>query len=361
MKLRPLGELSNFVVEDLSRALEEEDPEWLSARAETLVSALDPALVWEIVRVSGENRRVAKLDVAMLETAVVHHGAYRPWKLVELANVLTSAGGAASLTYEDVVLSNPPNDMRLFTRGEIGRSELGFYTAHRLIESTLTEVIQSVLNLMDSLQKNQPIKDSMNTTELKEKLKSITDRFKTPGLMEMPKGHFSGGFRKYFYNNERRGTRGPSGAFSGQMPTLEILFRGDSPAEDAQEYVDTLSAYFPRIHWKCLKEVCANAKKGHTLEHLIKKHLWVPRIARDYVDVLAWYFWLFRATHLLTLKIQAPDVFDFKEDGTGGVKNVKEFLQDRLGKKPKTMWQEPLWLAAKWKEVFGVTYPNFEE
>jgi hypothetical protein len=349
-KIRPLGELSDFVVEKLPQALEQKSGRWLTKRIHQLVYASQVNHTWHILEATYRNpldddlkrwRRIATLDLKMLESALVHSNGIRTWEHVELINAMIQDGEAPVLTYEDVVLLNPPSDMRLFTRGEIGVSERAFYEAHCAIEQKLTIVIASVEALMQSLEGKETGQEILEPVQLKEILKWIVESFESTGLKNMPLRpirHFDDGFRQYFMSNNRRRMRGPSGAFSGQMPTLEILFRGDSPSKDSQLYVRNCSMYFPRMHWKQLQKTVDDANKGRTLENLIATSSHDTTQAKEYVKLLAWFFYAFRLTHLNTLGRQAPDVLRLNADGTGGVENVNNFLRGRLGPEPENMW-----------------------
>ncbi len=129
-KIRPLGILSDFVVEKFP------------AR----IAAGDPHLAQEIENIIGDRQftipatqiEIARLDAIMIEAGLRMSGAKPGRKLQKLIGDLSRRTGQRPIiSYQDIVLYNPPGDMRTFTGGSTAKQEMDFYIGHQMIESCL--------------------------------------------------------------------------------------------------------------------------------------------------------------------------------------------------------------------------------
>ncbi|HYD93543.1 MAG TPA: hypothetical protein VEB18_03795 [Candidatus Paceibacterota bacterium] len=337
MKLRPLPVVSDFVVDQMPGLLEDEDPQWFRRRVTHVAEEAD----WYLSHAAfdGQDRRVLLLDLLMIQAAMHTKKQTCPRELSSAIARLLGRNEAPIITYELLVLDNPETDMRAFTRGPVGETEKAFYNAHRTIEHALTPVIASVDTLLSWLEGSAD-GAVLSPDVLIGILKPICGSFESPALRLMPGGNTDTGhfaqFRPYFMSMEVGGKkiRGPSGAFSGQMPLLEILFRGDSPSKNSQVYVDLCSEYFPVRHRERLHEAIMRAKDGRILTNFAAR----DKLAAQYVNILDRFFYDFRLNHLRAVYSQIRNQVRDKEEGTGGFEDIRTFLKDRLGEEPDWNW-----------------------
>jgi len=139
--IRPLGKLSDFVVKELPmvlgrvRSSKEGEKEGL---VKGLVEDVE-ALVEGVKEVVGDSLvKVAGLDIQMARHGILTSCGTVGLSLTRLAEAFNKRYGLPNtLTYDQIVLGNPPEDWRSFTRGRVGKMETDFYRAHQWAEEHL--------------------------------------------------------------------------------------------------------------------------------------------------------------------------------------------------------------------------------
>lgn len=265
---RPLGPLSTYAALDLGDDLvavasQKLAPASFSEKVRSLsVQAQEP--LHELK--SKEELAVAHLDIMMMPQALQALGREIPMEVYALRDELLAKepNAVPMLTYEDIVLQNPQDDPRVFSRGDIGSSELFFYDIHREIEKEMTH-IRNVLfstlieQTMTSLKVSAFTKDfSRKEFFLHEVDECCTDI--APHLSHVKGGmqqlfdaldpaHFTA-FRPYF--NPRLDAQhgrmpGPSGNYSGGMYCFDGLCIGRQPLmQKLNASKDAEISFFPR-------------------------------------------------------------------------------------------------------------------
>lgn len=95
---------------------------------------------------------MARVDALFLEIGISHLGGTPPEELSALVEDLSrKLDRPACLTYEDLVITNPDFDWRVFTTGEVGDSERGFYETHKVIEVVLGPAVEEMFEVSDKL------------------------------------------------------------------------------------------------------------------------------------------------------------------------------------------------------------------
>lgn len=310
---RPLGAFSDFIINELPELLEDEIST-IEAGAAIALDNLDKRIVEQAFQ---SDRQLAAYDFKMLECGLYHSGAGVPEKLIQLIDRFTE-NSCSGLTYEDLILCNPPEDMRLFSQGAAAESERLFYRNHRIIEEILLSIIVDVQEALAA----SSIK-GLGYVGCRDKFGEMLARLHE--LESMPDGHFNV-FRKYFKTNEVRGSKGPSGAFSARFPILELLFRGDILPEERFEYIANHQQYFPVCDMDLMSTAIDVARSGRTLIHLGDKRQ--PGIS--VLSLFESFFEAWRSGHLQAVSKQLPEVFMGAGAGTSGEKDVRRFLTDRM-------------------------------
>jgi hypothetical protein len=150
------------------------------------------------------------------------------------------------LTYEDIVLQNPQDDPRVFSRGDIGRSEFFFYNIHRQIEEEMTRIRERLFpTLIGQTKLSMMVNACTQDFSKKEFLLYEVDDCCTdiyPHLSRvrdsmqqlfdaLDPAHFTA-FRPYFnhrFDVQHGRLPGPSGNYSGGMYCFDTLCIGRQP------------------------------------------------------------------------------------------------------------------------------------
>ncbi len=278
------------------------------------------------------------LDLTMMEAAVAHtqpacpNG---PRRFSTLMDKVYGTSDVRGLKYGSLVLDNPENAIRCFTTGEVGEAEALFYNTHRRIEERLTTAIEQLNLVLASLQGTEASRTPMPPEDFERLLNSIVELFPSRGLHGMDPVHFAQ-FRVYLMPNpHRHGAKGPSGAFSAQVPLLEILFRNGASVSNFRPYLQEHWGYFPRQHRDQLAGALKHADEGLTLVNL--NRVTVSAIAVEYARILDMFFYRFRHAHMQATKRQIlKNPHTSAEMGTQGITNIKQFLGERIGPIPPT-------------------------
>lgn len=166
---------------------------------------------------------------------------------VEEMNAIMGRPPITQMTYQDIILDNPKDDLRVFTSGSIGDAEMRFYRGHQLIEDTLAVAISA---LQSAIKDPDNISASLDIAVLA--TKRVVSGMKS-FMKDLAKDDFMD-FKPFFDTNPYTGEKGPSGAFSAKVPTLDILLYGQDTPEETLQYLGDNKPYFPtRDHYNAMK------------------------------------------------------------------------------------------------------------
>jgi hypothetical protein len=241
-----------------------------------------------------------------------------PDSLHILVDEFTTAG-VPGITYEDIVLVNPEHDMRRFTDGAFAKTEARFYSTHRDIEHQLGKAIRIVHRELE-----QTLGGLFDSLRLPIALNTVIKLAK--GLQTMPEGHFKA-FRGYLSSREDRGTKGPSGAFTARIPTLELLYLGSEFPESEIAYFEENWKYYPKRDADSFTHAISRAREAKGLEN---QYVGKPsRFLLELMLVLSNFFSSFGSIHYRAVRVQLPEALDEGAPGTAGVSDVRSFLAIR--------------------------------
>jgi hypothetical protein len=277
---------------------------------------------------------LALFDLKMIEAGIVHSArlifatTWPPQNLVQLVNAFAKAADQPpTLTYEELVLINPPQDRRTFTTGRVGQSETDFYEKHRIIEAHMDETLKHFWRAIDILAQQGEAGVDEASLLLQHSLAYLHPIVKYARIlgMNMPKEDFTT-FRTYFENHPLRKTKGASGAFSATIPTADLLLGGENLAEDHLRYLHDNMQYFPRRGREDIRRALALVKEGLSLNSLYQS-VGKPEELGAILQKLSWKIHDFRTMHYLVVKHQLLKVITGESSGTSGEKG--EFLERR--------------------------------
>lgn len=221
-------------------------------------------------------------------------------RLRETARVL---GAAATMTYEDLIFTYPPEDAIyvLSPNSEIAKHEAIFYLGHRAIEESLGRVIIAL--------------EQSEFTSVASELQVAAKRFGTL-TKELDQEAFAA-FRPYFTG--LNGYPGPSGLFTAAIPTIDLLTHGGKNITDEERerlFADIDRGLYPSHQTTTLKGLleAANPKVAMPSELVEKTGVLLDR---------------FRKVHTGSVRKFVPHALDAYAEGSGGIKNVKEYLESK--------------------------------
>jgi hypothetical protein len=316
---RPLGSISDFVVETMPLLLE------LGVEGDALASQCEMIIQkGEFLFDVNADMPLATLDLIMMETAIVQTGGNPGEQLSKMVATLTDIQDRpSSLTYEDIILVNPlDDDPRLFTRGELGEAERSFYKVHQLIETNLAEPIAKITATLDT--------PSPSINLLDEESQRLVDL--VAGTMtlknDMKTEHFNG-FRK-FLGERNRGDLilpGPSGLYSGSVVSMDLLLYGNDLPEDHRKRNKDDFPFYALRQQPMILAAERIAGEGKSIADIVK-HSQDPQVQEIY-NRIAKVLLNFRRAHYGAAARHIPHVIKGGH-GTGGVPEVQQFLQGRM-------------------------------
>ena len=341
---RPLGELSNFVVEHMPLTLFNireggVSSDELAITAEYLVNSVTQNTIDSLTQPNqsrgfGESLStnyplmIAHLDTTMLEAAIVHSGGTPSDRLMKLVDILSEASDQVpGITYEGITYINPQDDIRTFTLDDKGNphpAEAHFYKGHVRIEKGLdqaSQYIHSACRILSDpdIQKQLSYSPQELLNEASQLLKQsnkVISKYKTT----LPSASFRT-FRQYLTNHPIRDIKGPSGAFSPGIPVLDMQIAGMTLPRFMFQYYHDNFKYFPRQGRHDIKNTFELIQQGVSLNKLIP----VSDPFIDSYDELKEQMRIFRALHLGAVHEQLADIMT----GTAG-EEIQPFLTNRL-------------------------------
>lgn len=331
--MRPLGQVSDFVVERLPDELAKiRDGVTTAVELSQKVEEILPGnLIHKLLPGSG-SKDLALLDLKMLMFGIVHSGGEPGPHLQELVKsfaVLT--GQPESITYEEIILINPEHDPRLFTSGEVGAAEYDFYHLHRLVEPVLEEAIiaanvsKTALKEGDNLTAAAYIAQSSAHINLAAQHVRVVGQEMDPKLFEA--------FRPYLGEYAEAGLPGPSGAFTARIPLLDMAFAGE---QFPGEYYDSIGhgdklLFFPRdgrVKMEQEMERIADSK-NESLVGLYQTHGRSEEVGQE-LELMRQALLEFRQQHYKGVVRQVPKAVNDSIAGTGGQGTPGSFLRNRM-------------------------------
>lgn len=331
MKQRPLWELSDYVMEKLPERLETPSYE-LVRDCERLLNSIYWLDVLEPESRDTRTRSLASLDAKMLEIGIIQSGFTPPGELTELVDRL-SGEAPPVITYDELLLLNPVDDFRTFTRGKVRESEAVFYLEQRFVEECLEYTIQKMRVAIDFLKSDTTLNYDTNIKRAFRALAGIESDLE-PAIAAMkdlgylPDGHL-GVFRKYVSVHPVRNLKGPSGAFTARIPIMELLLHGEELQPDYMDYFEANRKYFPRQGQTEVLEAFEQVRNGNTLTSLCYLHGDPPDLM-ERINVIGKFLNVFRKSHIRSVAQQMPDLLKGDVPGTGGELNPGKFLRDRM-------------------------------
>ncbi len=329
--LRPLGPLSDFVVEVLPIALAENSQN-LTKRAHDVVSATPRRFV-DASYDHPQDRWLALLDMKMLDAALAHTKRETPLGIYPLIDFFAGDQTHKGLTYEELVLINPRQDPRAFSTGEVRTTEVFFYDQHRITEEFCDRMLLptwKLLNALDAKLSPEEIDVLADIPEWQQNLHGMIAPILA--LQRMNAKHFDA-FRPYFNPRPHLEGKGASGAFSAGHPLLEFLWHGDLLNEKRLEYVRSNWQYFPRRSRRDLTEALNRARSGRTVHALAP--IQCTKL-QSLLGILSSAYETWRAVHITALKKQLPDTYKYDGPGTSEPQ-ARSFLEGRMRNPPKAL------------------------
>lgn len=322
-KNRPLAELSNFIVDELPKVLVESSPEIAFEKLEKSLLRNPNKIVRKLKSMQEAELLLARLDLLMFEAAFRSFGHQSDSLQTILGSLQTLTQRPTIVTYEDIVIDNPADDIRTFTTGIVGKHEAGFYIGHKIIEGKLAQVIRNIQDVRAKRKGNENnVALIRQATQLLDEVIVLTQNIG----FQMDVTAFSQ-FRGYLGSSiDQSGVilqKGPSGAFSAKVPTVDLLIAGKLSDTHAQ-YVKENSQYFP------LREMNQLAQLMNTqldsLTTIFSKDGQDVTVVEELIKKIK----QFRGMHIRAVKNQVPGLIEGEGVGTAGVSAVGKFLKERI-------------------------------
>jgi hypothetical protein len=333
--VRPLGNISDFVVEDWPLVL-------VGLRSGTLAQSD----VYEQLEMLTRNKKtligrngtedkvnLARIDLLFLELGFAHLGGQPPVELSDWVEELSRrVNRPPCLTYEDLVITNPSGDWRKFTTGEIGHSEAAFYQTHKWVEEILGPATWEMFSALQQLVQFgfEGVPQACNTlVEVTNKLANASSLVRELGE-EMPQQHYGDGFRLFLNPHpHREGMFGPSGQFTATIPVFDTLLAGENLPKKIISYRQQRDWFFPKAGLEQMKQAWAAVNERGSLVSLTKS-LGKPVELVLAIDGLIEELKDFRTSHYKAVVKQNPESLAGKVSGTSGEIKVAGFLKSRL-------------------------------
>lgn len=334
---RPLGAVSDFVVNKLSEYLEciragKLDVTGLANDCDHLVADLFSAGELSSAINNPHKLNLAMLDANMMFSGIAHSGGLPAPHLTQLVNELAIAvDQPPTMTYENYVIDNPSKDKRTFTTGEVGSTESDFCEGHRLIETEhfdpSIEVLRETIDILYS-RGREGVKGAIDRLDyVKQHLEKLIEYMKVIGW-KMPREHFAI-FRHYLNKNPITGHKGASAAFTSGIPIIGILFGGENLPKEYYDFLQENEIYFPRKGRAGIRQSRELADNGLSITALYNASEKPSQMA-PYLEDINQSLRLFRGIHYAATKHQIPQAISNKLPGTSGEPSPGEFLRGMM-------------------------------
>lgn len=246
---RPLGALSDFVVEEMPSLLAKGDHR--GDHAALFAAALDEhSRAFTLSEPDTTNLAIACLDLVMLGQACDHQRVPLPDALQQpLQSICQKLGRLDAFLYEDCVVTNPlDTDPRLFTTENAALAERDFLLGHAIIESLLLDanarIIEILIETKESADPGQTITTMVaehgdHVASSATKVRDVLHE-----LRKMPLDDFAR-FRRFYMPSPRTGRPGPSGRYSANLYLLRVLVEGASVEAILPGFLDEMRSLYP--------------------------------------------------------------------------------------------------------------------
>ena len=327
--IRPLGPISDFVAEGhLARALE--TPKSLPTEVNRLLANLyngtmSPKDITEDDKHPAWHA-IARLDATMIEMGVAHSGFFPSPDLAALVNSL-SGMEPPILKYDDLIFANPPDDLRMFMRGELGDVEREFYRQQFLSDAAIGRAATRVQAALGAFAKSEPEAAADALEGVRQDLREAILALKETG--KIYEEQFAV-IRVYWKTHPIRNLKGPSGAFSSNMPTLELLLWGDKTLPLHESYLRDNWLYFPTIGRPGLTDAITRSTNATTLVALWRANGRCEALKQHIRDI-GNFCNAFRAAHYRVAAKVIPKAISNETPGTSQPEPGK-FLRMRMEK-----------------------------
>lgn len=326
-KIRPLGEISDFVREHLPFLLSA-DVNVLHARVVSLASTFNPTETLTALKEKAYQHLIdiALLDLKMINAAIIHSGLLVPVSFREGVTEFSAyCHQPEILTYEELIFVNPGFDMRIFSAAEAGSSERLFYSVHGAIEQRLLVVLEKLDNLLAEPTNPGFISDFKTINNDLIYVEQMTTFLKESLNTE----HFLA-FRKFLSSYPNTTLKGPSGAFSGAIAEIHFKYGFDPADKTYVEYVSSNFELFPRKNRPALKDFL-DGNRMSLLKQIAEKRY--DHLVED-TRVLGDFLLGFRKMHYGLVARHLSEAVKDKVVSTSGEQSPGEFLRDRIRNSP---------------------------
>lgn len=292
-----------------------------------------PRLGWR-----SQYRRIdlALLDMKYLDAAHFHLFGSRMDVIKDLIDdTALTLGRPSILTYEELVMINPLDDLRLFSKGVRAKAERTFYTIHYDIEDILRAVITDLVMIRDNLVATGKM-GAEDPALVKYNIEHFNHVFQNIGMMmrDLSRDEFLK-FRTYISAYGKMGEPdylpGPSGAFTASIPIVEFLLAGDQSEKDYLIFVSKNFLHYPVVQRNLMKQLAegylaGEAKSLLTLADEQDDEQELRSALRGLADKLK----TFRQKHMGMVRSKLPESFK----GSMGAGNTRDFLENRINQTP---------------------------
>ncbi|WP_258768927.1 hypothetical protein [Bradyrhizobium arachidis] len=261
---RPLGRLSDFVVDELPQDIaqikcSERPDEAVRALGRSIRAIVADTDYDALLRgLPHSEFEVAKTDIQYLTNCAYHMSAFAGLHprdaeltvgegLSRLARLSRERQpGIEVLSYEDMILTNPvQTDPRVYCLGVAGVEERDFCLGHQLIEGELQLAIDALLELRDvaDADARQCLALCMKHLETANHVLTRFHEHMSPDLF--------GQFRVFYGKNPYKDRLGPSGRFSGRIVAASVLLIGEELFLQKPQFFSDLyrlSEYYPQAY-----------------------------------------------------------------------------------------------------------------
>lgn len=316
--------MSDFVIREFPESLNSIQAQKLDSNV--FSHSVDDLAARQLLRINHLSQKpedpallLARLDILMLQAAIVHSGGTVPATLSKIVALIAEATDRPpAIMYEDIVINNREDDIRTFTNGLVGRSEADFYNGHRYIEEALDPAINKLYTILEH-------PDELSTEQIVELLISVNNAFKATldftAIISgrMPREHFVNGFRQYLGEIKEKNLRGPSGAFTARVPLIEFLIAGETISQEDIAYQISELRYFPLPHQAALIDALVRSHEGKSVRQIIIKR-GSPVEGMTALKEISELYRRFRNIHLRAVERHLPEVVSTRLNGANSLK-----------------------------------------
>lgn len=223
-KIRPIGDFVAEQMPGLIACVREG-----GAAEEVLLPAVLDALngmdVFEIRSLDVASKKVALLDLCMMQSALLTHGVEVPGNLKRFIDDIAGDFAAPSkLIYQLYFLENPAADPRTFYNGEIGEHEAVFQREHLKLETKCFKpVVDALMKAADGRYVDHDDAEVVRSA-------TATLRSGSRGLAQIVRSFPPEAFRAFVKYLDGTGVR-----FSASFPTIDALLLNDLPNYPADQ------------------------------------------------------------------------------------------------------------------------------